>query len=59
MYSRLLETLVTLTEFKVHKIDGAYLDNYVNEVKQDEDRVKSMILAQKQLETINNNFNND
>ncbi len=45
---------------KEHKINVTYPDDFIKEVKQDQERVKSIIfLAQKQLEIIKRSFGND
>jgi len=45
---------------KEHKINETYPIDFINEVRQDEQRVKSIIfLAQKQLEIMNKNFGNN
>ena len=45
---------------KEHKINGTYPVDFINEVKQDEERVKSVtFLAQKQIDIINKSFGND
>jgi hypothetical protein len=45
---------------KEHKINGTYPIDFINEVKQDGERVNSMIfLSQKHLEIINKSFDND
>ncbi|TLX89685.1 MAG: hypothetical protein E6K94_09565 [Thaumarchaeota archaeon] len=46
--------------FKEHKINGTYPLDFINEVKQDEQRVNSVIfLGQKQLDIVNKIFGND
>jgi hypothetical protein len=46
--------------FKEHKINGTYPLDFINEVKQDEQRVNSVVfLGQKQLDIINKIFGND
>ena len=45
---------------KEHKINETYPIDFINEVRQDEQRVKSIIfLAQKQLDIINKSFGNN
>jgi len=45
---------------KEHKINGTYPVDFLNEVKQDGERVNSIIfLSQKQLDIINKSFGND
>jgi len=45
---------------KEHKINGTYPIDFINEVKQDDQRIKSIIfLAQKQLDIIVKNFGSD
>jgi hypothetical protein len=45
---------------KEHKINGTYPIDYITEIKQDTDRISSIIfLAQKQLDIINNTFGDD
>ena len=45
---------------KEHKINGTYPIDFINEVKQDDERITSIIfLAQKQLDIIVKNFGND
>ena len=45
---------------KEHKINETYTIDFINEVRQDEQRVKSIIfLAQKQLEIMNKSFGNN
>jgi hypothetical protein len=45
---------------KEHKINGTYPIDFINEVKQDDQRIKSIIfLAQKQSDIIIKNFGND
>jgi hypothetical protein len=45
---------------KEHKINGTYPIDFINEIKQDEERVNSMIfLSQNQLDIINKSFGND
>ena len=45
---------------KEHKINGTYPVDFINEVRQDEDRVNGIsFLSQKQLNIINKNFSND
>jgi hypothetical protein len=46
--------------FKEHKINGTYPIDFVNEVKQEQERVNSIIfLAQKQLDILKKSFGND
>lgn len=43
-----------------HKINATYPDDFINEIKQDQERVNSIFfLAQKQLEIITKSFGND